>query len=118
MRLAAPHDSPPAGIRLRNSTANPTTAIVATRGVSRWLLWNNARAVPNARELDECEGREDRLRQRQVDEPEEDGDRHEHQRHRDRRPLSDPKIRLVRGIGTDVENANWASSNGSASPAG
>ena len=48
MRLAAPHDRPPAGIRLTNNTASPTIAIVAMRGVSRWLRWNKARAVPNA----------------------------------------------------------------------
>ena len=61
---------------------------------------------PERDDLDECEGREDRSRQRQVDEPEDDGDRHEHQRRGDRRPLPDAEVRFVRGIGTDVEDAS------------
>ena len=66
MRLAAPHDKPPAGIRLTNRTASPTIAIVAISGVSRWLRWNSARAVAERGELDQCEGHEDRSRQRQI----------------------------------------------------
>ncbi len=55
-------------------------------------------------ELDECEGDENRSGQRQICQPDEDGDRHERQRRCDRRPLSDTEVRFVRGIGTDVEN--------------
>ena len=106
MRLAAPHDKPPAGIRLRNSKASPTTAIVAIRGVSRWLRWNNARAVPKAATWTRARAAKTGRAQRQVDEPEEDGDGHERQRRRDRRPLSDTEVRFVRWIGTDVEHAD------------
>ena len=104
MRLAAPHDSPPAGIRLTNRTTSPTTAIVATRGVSRWLRRNSARAVPNAAIWTRARTTKAGRPEREVGEPEDDGDRHEHERGRDRRPLPDPEVRFVGGVRTDVEH--------------
>lgn len=43
--------------------------------------------------------------ERGIDHADHDGDRHERERGRDRHPLADPKIRLVVGIGADVQEA-------------
>ena len=103
MRFAAPHDSPPAGIRLTNSTARPTTTIVANRGVSRWFRRKSTRA-PERDDLDERQDLHAGRAPREIAEPEDGADRRSPRRS-DRGPLPDAEVRLVRGIGTDVENA-------------